>query len=200
MSQLIAPQPAPNASDASPVWPLVIDDLTKFEGPGKLRDLLIADMRSRDEQGRAKYGVPLTAHNGRGHLVDLYQERLDAIVYARAEIEEGDPSGVAAIEYREALVSILRLREALERRARSLRAVQEALAAQGFTFERHTSEALRAIDLGSHLGLQEEDQEELVMWIDEELALTLGEAALACMTVGQLATLVERALAGKAAP
>lgn len=51
-------------------------------------DLVLADMRDRDAAGRAKYGTPLQPHNGRDPLVDLYQELLDAVVYARQEIQE----------------------------------------------------------------------------------------------------------------
>lgn len=40
--------------------------------------LVIADMRERNEIGKAKYGTPLQANNGRRALVDLYQELLDA--------------------------------------------------------------------------------------------------------------------------
>lgn len=65
------PEPAPKATTGRPVWELVIED-----------------MRERDRMGRAKYGVPLQAHNGRDPLVDLYQELLDAAVYVRQALEE----------------------------------------------------------------------------------------------------------------
>jgi hypothetical protein len=42
---------------------------------------VIDDMRARDRMGRERYGVPLTADNGRNHLVDAYQESLDLLVY-----------------------------------------------------------------------------------------------------------------------
>ncbi len=61
--------PKPNAS--RPIWPLVIED-----------------MKKRDLTGRAKYGVPLQAGNGRKQLQDAYEEVLDLAVYLRAEIEE----------------------------------------------------------------------------------------------------------------
>lgn len=38
--------------------------------------------------GRARYGTPLQAGNGRDALVDAYQEALDLCVYLRQAIEE----------------------------------------------------------------------------------------------------------------
>lgn len=63
------PHPVPNAG--SPLW-----------------DLVIADMRERDQIGRQRYGTPLQAFNGRDALVDAYQEALDHAVYLRQAIEE----------------------------------------------------------------------------------------------------------------
>lgn len=51
-------------------------------------ELVIEDMRERDQVGRRRYGTPLQAHNGRRALVDAYQEALDLVVYLRQEIEE----------------------------------------------------------------------------------------------------------------
>jgi hypothetical protein len=51
-------------------------------------DLVVKDMKDRDEWGRSKYGVPLQPFNGRNAIVDLYQELLDATVYCRQLIEE----------------------------------------------------------------------------------------------------------------
>ena len=65
------PEPPPRPGDGKPVW-----------------DLVIQDMRDRDQVGRERYGMPLQAHNGRDALVDAYQEVLDAAVYLRQEIEE----------------------------------------------------------------------------------------------------------------
>ncbi len=63
--------PAPERADKPAVW-----------------DLVIADMRERDDVGRQRYGTPLQAHNGRDPLVDAYQEGLDQVVYLRQAIEE----------------------------------------------------------------------------------------------------------------
>lgn len=51
-------------------------------------ELVIKDMQDRDHIGRAKYGTPLQAGNGRNALVDAYQEALDLAVYIRQAIEE----------------------------------------------------------------------------------------------------------------
>lgn len=66
----IVDQPPPTG-DGQPVWDLVIDD-----------------MRERDNLGRSRYNTPLRAWNGRDALVDAYQEVLDLAVYMRQEIEE----------------------------------------------------------------------------------------------------------------
>lgn len=68
------PQPVPNAG--VPVW-----------------DLVVADMKARDHVGRARYGTPLQAGNGRDALIDAYQEALDLCVYLRQAIAERDATG-----------------------------------------------------------------------------------------------------------
>lgn len=196
---LLAPQPPPRASDAAPVWPLVIAE-AKERLSGPVVPLLLADMAQRDQDGRAKYERPLTADNGRDHLVDSYQESLDKTVYLRAELEEGDPGGYAGAEYPLELASALRLREALARREASLEAVRGALVAQGFpSFDNHTAEAFREIRLGDHLGMDSLAVVEAVMAVDEALDVDLADEGLrAVMTVGDLARAAERALAEKA--
>lgn len=76
----VADQPPPVPSNRPAVWGLVM-----------------ADMRERDAVGRARYGTPLQAFNGRDPLVDAYQEALDLVVYLRQAIEERD----AALEAQE---------------------------------------------------------------------------------------------------
>jgi len=51
-------------------------------------DLVMEDMRQRDEMGREKYGTRLQPNNGRDPLVDAYQEALDLCVYLRQAIYE----------------------------------------------------------------------------------------------------------------
>lgn len=67
------PQPKPNPNDKPAVWDLVMDD-----------------MRARDEFGARKYGVRLQPNNGRDFLADAYQEALDLCVYLRGAIFERD--------------------------------------------------------------------------------------------------------------
>lgn len=72
-SQASTEQPAPKANDTEPVWHAVI-----------------ADMLKRDRVGRARYGVPLQAGNGRDALRDAYEEALDLAVYLKQAIMERD--------------------------------------------------------------------------------------------------------------
>jgi hypothetical protein len=51
-------------------------------------DLVMADIKERDKNGKAKYGVRLQAFNGRDATIDAYQEVLDLIVYFRQLVEE----------------------------------------------------------------------------------------------------------------
>lgn len=53
-------------------------------------DLVLSDIRARDETGRRKYGVRLQPRNGRDTLVDAYQEALDLVVYLRTLLYERD--------------------------------------------------------------------------------------------------------------
>lgn len=64
-------QPKPIRNGSMPIWELVIQD-----------------MRERDELGLSKYGTRLQAGNGRDALMDAYQEALDLCVYLRQAIEE----------------------------------------------------------------------------------------------------------------
>ncbi len=68
---MIQPDPKPNTHPA--VW-----------------DLVIAEMRSRDDLGRRRYGVPLQPHNGRDALRDALEEALDLVAYLRQAIYERD--------------------------------------------------------------------------------------------------------------
>ncbi len=67
----VAREPAPVANERAAVW-----------------DLVIADMRARDEAGAAHYGTRLQPFDGRDPLVEAYQEALDLCVYLRQAIEE----------------------------------------------------------------------------------------------------------------
>lgn len=92
MTKATDEQPAPKATDKRPMWPEVIayvqrnyeDDKDGLQAVA----LLTTDMGERDRVGRERYGVPLTAGNGRNALIDAYQELLDFVVYLRTELEE----------------------------------------------------------------------------------------------------------------
>lgn len=53
-----------------------------------IQDLVIEDIKTRKEEGIAKYGTPLQPFNGRSALRDLYQELIDAVQYVRQLIYE----------------------------------------------------------------------------------------------------------------
>ncbi len=87
----IEDQPPPIATSRTPVWDLVIADaehILSINDDAPDLKLAMIDMRERDRVGRERYGVPLTSHNGRNHLVDAYQEALDLVAYMRAELDE----------------------------------------------------------------------------------------------------------------
>lgn len=110
--RLVAPQPPPKSNDGVAVWPLIVDSLIGVS------PLVEADMIARDEYGRSKYKVPLMAGNGRDNLVDWYQEELDGLAYARAEIQNGDPTGIAVRKFEAKLRDVVAIRAAIERRDR----------------------------------------------------------------------------------
>lgn len=55
--------------------------------------LVIADMAGRVAKGAEEYGEPLTTHNGRDALQDLYEELMDACMYIRQAIKERSDVG-----------------------------------------------------------------------------------------------------------
>jgi hypothetical protein len=71
MSQSNQPKPKANSNPAS--W-----------------DLVMKDIKDRDEYGKKKYGVRLQPGNGRDTLKDAYEEALDLVVYLRGALYERD--------------------------------------------------------------------------------------------------------------
>jgi hypothetical protein len=59
-----------------------------------IRDQVADDLAARKAFGLDKYGTPLQVGNGRAFLVDLYQELLDASVYARGRLLEVPEDGL----------------------------------------------------------------------------------------------------------
>lgn len=78
-----------------PEW-LIKSNLNKVEPPPQQNDetivwdLVLQDMRERDEKGFQKYHTHLQPFNGRDALIDAYQEALDLVVYLRQLIYERD--------------------------------------------------------------------------------------------------------------
>ena len=109
-TNLSTPEPAPttqttqttqnpnNLNAPTPVFPAVYDllfaDLERLYGRSspKMYALVNADFIARDNFGLTKYGTRLYPHNGRRAIVDLYQELLDAAVYARQALYEAHPN------------------------------------------------------------------------------------------------------------
>jgi hypothetical protein len=89
----IVDQPPLIATSRRPAWDIVIEyvnDRRADNAYGKtgIIDRVLTDMRDRDQVGRDRYGTPLTSGNGRDHLVDAYQEMLDAAVYFASALDE----------------------------------------------------------------------------------------------------------------
>lgn len=114
-------QPPPvDRPDLVPVWDMVVTDMVVMRDGDPPRyatmradrariNLVIADMLVRDRVGRERYGTPLTAYNGRDHIVDLYQELLDAAAYCRAAIVESDRPPLTKV-YQDTLEHLVVLR------------------------------------------------------------------------------------------
>ena len=93
----IVDQPPPKMTERRPSWDIVMSYVDQLRcdnahltlGIGaSVIPLVLADMRERDAVGRQRYGTPLTAGNGRDHLVDAYQELLDGCVYILSALDE----------------------------------------------------------------------------------------------------------------
>lgn len=69
-----APQPPPANTDGLACWTALIAE-------GGFDSWFLELVQERDRMGRAKYGVPLVAWNGRDAVVDAMQEALDLVVY-----------------------------------------------------------------------------------------------------------------------
>jgi hypothetical protein len=93
----IVDQPPPRVTDRRPSWDIVMSYVDQLRSDKAhvvmgiaecVLSLVFSDMRERDVVGRARYGTPLTSGNGRDHLIDAYQEYLDACVYMTNELDE----------------------------------------------------------------------------------------------------------------
>lgn len=59
-----------------------------------IQSLVIADMERRRELGIQRYGTALQCFNGRDALLDLYEELLNACMYAKQLLVEGEARDV----------------------------------------------------------------------------------------------------------
>jgi hypothetical protein len=84
------PESKPQPNDNPAIWTLVRDAAREaiLDPKDAVLGGLLEDMLARDEMGRAKYGTPLQAHNGRNPWTDAYQEALDGTAYAKQMQEE----------------------------------------------------------------------------------------------------------------
>lgn len=90
-ARVAMPEPAPRLG-SQPVTPSLVAMLR-----GALMHEQADDVEARAAFGRAKYGVDLTADNGRDHDNDLRQELADALQYARAAVMAGRRDEAAAV-------------------------------------------------------------------------------------------------------
>lgn len=76
-------QGVPEKGTGPAIINLVLDDIKDY--PDTLKTAFIR----RAAKGEHTYGYPLQANNGRDALIDLFQEVLDAALYAKQVLEEG---------------------------------------------------------------------------------------------------------------
>jgi hypothetical protein len=96
------PEPPPEHNDGPSMHDLVVGDILSRNPQWDLsvgaarhiRDQVADDLLARKEFGRDKYGTILQAGNGRNFLNDLYQELIDASVYARGRLLEIPEDGL----------------------------------------------------------------------------------------------------------
>lgn len=103
------PEPPPVPNDKPALWDLVIGDIQAMDlGTLGTWATIVHDMMARDAFGRAKYGTPLQAGNGRDAIVDAYQEALDLCVYLKQALVEKYDGRVWAL-YHDALNQVIGL-------------------------------------------------------------------------------------------
>ena len=101
-------QPLPVPNDGPSMHDLVCEDLK--HRPWLLQAGAVAvDVQARKLLGLERYDSLLQAHNGRDALLDLYEELLDAVAYARQVQEERNriAGSLAAVRIYEELLGVL---------------------------------------------------------------------------------------------
>jgi len=92
---VVTQNPPRTSTGRQPVMGMVADYLQAQPAAAEsTNQSLWCDVVARWRLGESRYGVALTAGNGRDNLVDAYQEALDLLAYLAAELDElGDPVG-----------------------------------------------------------------------------------------------------------
>lgn len=104
----------------SQAMPVVNDELD-------IQSRVIADITARRQLGIRRYGTALQPHNGRSALLDLYEELVDAVMYAKQRlVEEGDAEEQKAWQ---------QLAEEAERRLAAVEAERDAAVVRAETAE-----------------------------------------------------------------
>lgn len=106
-------QPLPKPGQVA-IHQHVIDSLHRYRLDEAVKAELAEGLRSREELGERKYGRKLESHNGRDPGLDLWQESLDALVYADQMFVEKHPLGgilLARALSLAAEVALLRVKE-----------------------------------------------------------------------------------------
>lgn len=91
-------QPNPIPNDSRPLWELVIED-----------------MKERDQVGRERYGTPLQVGNGRNPAQDAYEESLDQTVYLKQLVIERQQMQEENRQLRVVLNELIRLKGTQQR-------------------------------------------------------------------------------------
>ena len=96
------PTPTPTAEHRTPILKAVLTQIAgrSKEGADPVTLAIMEDTRKRVEKGKRLYGEELHTHNNRNATRDLYEELLDALLYARqVQLEAGeDIPNVSRIE------------------------------------------------------------------------------------------------------
>ena len=93
----VSKQPNIQPSVRRPTWEIVVAYVEQLQrdsahlslGVGEnVLPIVIVDMHARDAVGLQRYGIPLTSGDGRDHLIEAYEEMLDASVYLTNALDE----------------------------------------------------------------------------------------------------------------
>jgi hypothetical protein len=90
-------QPGPqHGPDSQPIMPSLAHFLSYISMAH-----LLPSLEARHQEGMATYGVPLSTHNGRENLPEIYQEALDGVNYAFKHFLEADTPAALELLFRQ---------------------------------------------------------------------------------------------------